>query len=54
MPRRDLPRLVEWYKSGQLKLDEMVTHRIPLASVNDAFELMRTGGGARAVVTMGS
>lgn len=51
-PRRDLPQLVEWYKSGQLRLDEMVTHRIPLANVNDAFELMRTGGGARAVVTM--
>ena len=51
-PQRDIPRLIEWYKRGELKLDEMVTHRIPLESVNEAFELMRTGGGARAVVTM--
>ena len=51
-PQRDIPRLVEWYRSGQLRLDEMVTHRVPLERVNDAFELMKSGTGARAVVTM--
>lgn len=51
-PQRDIPKLIEWYRSGKLKLDEMVTHRIPLDRVNEAFELMRSGGGARAVVTM--
>lgn len=51
-PQRDIPKLIDWYRRGELKLDEMVTHRIPLARVNEAFELMKTGGGARAVVTM--
>ncbi|MGQ0622487.1 MAG: Zn-dependent alcohol dehydrogenase [Panacagrimonas sp.] len=53
VPRRDVPKLVDLYKRGELKLDEMVTHRIPLARVNEAFELMAQGGGARAVITMG-
>ncbi len=52
-PRRDIPRMIDWYRSGALRLDEMVTHRIPLANINDAFELMQSGTGARAVVTMG-
>ena len=52
-PRRDIPRMIEWYRSGALKLDEMVTHRIPLADINRAFELMQSGEGARAVITMG-
>ncbi|MDN5937691.1 MAG: Zn-dependent alcohol dehydrogenase [Salinisphaera sp.] len=52
-PRRDIPRLVDYYRGGELMLDNMVTHRIPLDRVNEAFDLMTTGGGARAVVTMG-
>lgn len=52
-PRRDIPRMIEWYRSGDLKLDEIVTHQIPLENINEAFTLMTSGGGARAVVTMG-
>ena len=35
--RRALPR------SGELKLDEMISARLPLEGVNDAFEAMRRG-----------
>ncbi|MGQ0698479.1 MAG: zinc-binding dehydrogenase [Panacagrimonas sp.] len=52
VPRRDVPKLVDLYKRGELKLDPMVTHRIPLDRINEAFDLMTRGGGARAVITM--
>ena len=48
--RTDIPRYVELYKSGQLDLDAMITARLPLDQVNDAFEAMRAGTAARSVV----
>lgn len=38
-----MPALVEDYLSGNLKLDEFVTHRMELADINEAFELMHAG-----------
>ncbi len=46
----DLPRLVDFYLGGQLKLDTMLTARITLDQVNDGFAALRRGDGARAVV----
>ncbi len=34
----DLPRLVDFYLTGVLKLDELITNRIPLEQVNEGFE----------------
>ena len=48
--RTDIPRYVELYRSGQLALDEMITARLTLDQVNDAFEAMRNGTAARSVV----
>ena len=48
--RTDIPRYVELYRSGQLRLDEMISARIPLERVNEAFEAMRRGTAARTVV----
>jgi S-(hydroxymethyl)glutathione dehydrogenase / alcohol dehydrogenase len=48
--RVDMPRYVELYRSGQLRLDEMISARLPLERVNDAFEAMRRGTAARSVV----
>jgi S-(hydroxymethyl)glutathione dehydrogenase / alcohol dehydrogenase len=48
--RLDMPRYVDLYLAGQLKLDEMISARIPLAAVNDAFEAMRQGTAARSVI----
>jgi len=42
---------IELYKQGRLRLDELVTSRGPLEEVNDAFERMRAGKGARTVLT---
>ncbi|MHB1486545.1 MAG: Zn-dependent alcohol dehydrogenase [Acidimicrobiales bacterium] len=48
--RRDIPRLIEFYKSGQLKLDELISRTISLDDVNEAFDAMKTGEVARSVI----
>jgi S-(hydroxymethyl)glutathione dehydrogenase/alcohol dehydrogenase len=51
--QRDVPKLVELYKSGTLKLDELVSRKIGLADVNDAFRAMEAGEVARSVIDYG-
>jgi len=48
--RFDMPKYVEYYLDGRLRLDEMISSRIPLAQVNGAFERMRKGEAARQVI----
>ncbi len=50
--RIDLPRLVDFYLSGKLKLDEMVSREIRLDEINDAFEMLRGGEVARQVIRL--
>ncbi len=40
--RTELPRLVDRYLAGRIKLDELVTRRLPLAEINTAFDLMHS------------
>jgi S-(hydroxymethyl)glutathione dehydrogenase/alcohol dehydrogenase len=49
--RTGLPRLVDWYMEGKLAVDELITHRLPLERINEAFDLMRRGESIRSVVT---
>jgi NDMA-dependent alcohol dehydrogenase len=51
--QRDVPRLVELYKQGSLKLDELVSRTIGLDGINDAFRAMEAGEVARSVVDYG-
>ena len=46
----DMPRLVDFYMSGRLKLDEMIGQRIKLEEVNQAFEELKRGELARSVI----
>jgi S-(hydroxymethyl)glutathione dehydrogenase/alcohol dehydrogenase len=48
--RIDMPRYVELYLSGRLKLDELVSRRIALEEINEGFEAMRRGEVARSVI----
>jgi len=48
--RSQLPGYVEQYLNGEIKVDEMVTHTMPLEDINKAFELMKTGKSTRSVV----
>lgn len=47
----DMPRLVDMYMNGKLHLDQMISRRIGLADVNEAFVEMKTGNIARSVIT---
>ena len=49
--RTDMPRYIEFYLQGRLKLDEMVTQRITLEQIDEAFEDMKQGHVTRSVVT---
>ena len=46
----DMPRLVDMYMNGKLKLDEMISQRIKLEQVNEGFEEMKKGELARSVI----
>ena len=48
--RVDMPNYVELYLNGTLKLDEMITARLPLERINEAFDSMRKGTSARSVI----
>jgi len=48
--RSQLPGYVERYLSGDIKVDEFVTHTMPLEDINRAFELMHSGESIRSVV----
>jgi S-(hydroxymethyl)glutathione dehydrogenase / alcohol dehydrogenase len=49
-PHRDIPRLADLYANGRLRLDELVTERLPLERVNQAMEHLRSGKVARSVI----
>ena len=46
----DMPRLVELYMQGRLKLDELISRRIRLDQVNEALQELKTGQLARSVI----
>jgi S-(hydroxymethyl)glutathione dehydrogenase/alcohol dehydrogenase len=48
-----VPKLIDLYKKGELKLDELISREIELEEVNEAFEAMKTGEVARSVIVYG-
>jgi len=48
--RSQLPGYVENYLRGTIELDRLVTHTLPLAQINTAFELMHAGKSIRSVI----
>lgn len=48
--RTELPGYVERYMSGEIELDSMVTHTMPLEDINRAFDLMHSGESIRSVI----
>jgi S-(hydroxymethyl)glutathione dehydrogenase/alcohol dehydrogenase len=49
--RTDVPKIVDWYMNGQINIDDLITHVMPLEKINDAFELMHQGESIRSVIT---
>jgi S-(hydroxymethyl)glutathione dehydrogenase / alcohol dehydrogenase len=48
--RTDVPKIVDWYMNGKIDIDSLITHKLPLARINEAFELMHAGQSIRTVV----
>jgi len=48
--RTDVPKIVDWYMEGKIRIDPLITHKIPLEKINDAFALMHEGKSIRTVV----
>ncbi|HTP72415.1 MAG TPA: S-(hydroxymethyl)glutathione dehydrogenase/class III alcohol dehydrogenase [Burkholderiaceae bacterium] len=48
--RTDVPRIVDWYMDGRIRIDELITHRLKLDDINDGFALMKRGESIRSVV----
>ena len=48
--RRDVPRLIDLYMQGRLKLDELISQRLPLARINEGLAALGSGDIARSVV----
>lgn len=49
--RSELPKYVDWYMEGKIEIDALISHVMPIDEINTAFELMRTGGSVRTVIT---
>jgi S-(hydroxymethyl)glutathione dehydrogenase / alcohol dehydrogenase len=49
--RTDVPKIVDWYMDKKIDIDSMITHTMPLAQINTAFDLMHAGDSIRSVVT---
>ena len=47
----DVPKIVELYGQGRLKLDELITERFPFEKINEAIASSRKGAALRNVVT---
>ena len=47
--RTDVPKIVDWYMDGKIKIDELITHKMPIERINDAFDLMHKGESIRSV-----
>ena len=48
--RTDMPRYIEFYLQGRLKLDELVSQHVKLEQLNQAFDDMKGGNVARSVI----
>jgi S-(hydroxymethyl)glutathione dehydrogenase/alcohol dehydrogenase len=51
-PATDIPRYVNLWRQGRLRLAEMITHTLALGEINEAIALLRTGGAGRCMIRM--
>jgi S-(hydroxymethyl)glutathione dehydrogenase/alcohol dehydrogenase len=51
-PEVDIPRYIQLYKRGKLKLDEQITHRYPLDDINEAINTVRKGQAGKCLIVM--
>ncbi|XP_040903854.1 alcohol dehydrogenase class-3-like isoform X2 [Toxotes jaculatrix] len=49
---QDVPKLVDDYMNNKLKLDEFITHTLPLDQINVAFDLLTSGKSIRTIISL--
>ncbi|MFF2780059.1 Zn-dependent alcohol dehydrogenase [Streptomyces sp. NPDC058052] len=47
---RSYERAIALWRAGRIDLESLITHRVPLAGINDALEQMRTGASLRTCI----
>jgi S-(hydroxymethyl)glutathione dehydrogenase/alcohol dehydrogenase len=53
-PFHDIPRMVELYQAGDLKLDELITSTYTLDQINDGYQDLLDGKNIRGVIVLAS
>mgnify|MGYP003382275745 CR=1 FL=1 len=48
--RTDVPTIVDWYMSGKIEIDPMITHTLKLEDINKGFDMIHSGESIRSVV----
>ncbi len=51
VPARDIPAYIRLYQSGRLPVDKLMTHKLKLKEINEAFERLAKGDAIRQIVT---
>lgn len=48
--RTDVPKIVDWYMEGKIRIDPLITHTLKLDDINEGFQLMKAGESIRSVI----
>lgn len=51
IPARDIPAYIKLYQSGRLPVDKLMTHKLKLNDINEAFERLAEGKAIRQIIT---
>jgi Zn-dependent alcohol dehydrogenase len=51
IPARDIPAYIKLYQTGRLPVDKLMTHKLKLNDINEAFERLAGGKAIRQIVT---
>jgi alcohol dehydrogenase len=49
-PQRDIPRFIEWFRAGRLPVDRLLSSRLALEDINQAFDTLADGRAVRQVI----
>jgi alcohol dehydrogenase len=52
VPERDIPQYIEWYRTGRLPVDKLLSERIGLDDINAAFDRLAAGASIRQVIEL--
>jgi alcohol dehydrogenase len=52
VPERDIPQYIDWYRTGRLPVDRLLSERIRLDDINAAFDRLAAGASIRQVIEL--